>query len=107
MIKLYEWFEDDKAIYLVLEYCSGGELFDRLKAQQGDHFTEEEAARLVHMMVAACAYCHRMEVSHRDLKCVDAVVVVSRLPLEIVRREAISSHNNMQSCTLQVGKLYV
>lgn len=30
IIKLYETFEDDKNIYLVMEVCEGGELFDRI-----------------------------------------------------------------------------
>ena len=30
IIKLYEYFEDDKNVYLVLELCTGGELFDKI-----------------------------------------------------------------------------
>lgn len=30
IIKLYESFEDEKNIYLILELCEGGELFDRI-----------------------------------------------------------------------------
>ena len=32
IVKLYELFEDDKNYYLVTEFCSGGELFDRIKS---------------------------------------------------------------------------
>jgi calcium-dependent protein kinase len=35
VIKLYEVYEDDKCIHLVLEYCSGGELYDQLHSQEG------------------------------------------------------------------------
>lgn len=41
MIKLYETFEDNRNIYLVMEYCEGGELFDKI-IDKG-HFTEIEA----------------------------------------------------------------
>jgi serine/threonine protein kinase len=70
VIKLVEYYEDASAsqMYLVLEYCSGGELFDQLKAQPGDKFPEPVAALLVHQMVSAVAYCHRMGIAHRDLK---------------------------------------
>lgn len=70
VIKLIEIFEDDHSIYLVLEYCSGGELFERLHAQVGSHYSEAEAAALVKMMLSAIAYCHNRDISHRDLKLV-------------------------------------
>lgn len=38
IIKLYETYEDLRNIYLVMELCSGGELFDRIIA--AGHFTE-------------------------------------------------------------------
>ena len=68
VIKLYEYYEDASNLYLVLELCDGGELFDRLHMQAGSRYTEAEAARLMFKMVAAIAYCHYMGISHRDLK---------------------------------------
>lgn len=70
MIKLVEYYEDSSAsqMYLILEYYSGGELFDQLKAQPHDKFPEATAAVLVHQMVSAVAYCHKMGIAHRDLK---------------------------------------
>lgn len=44
ILKLFEYFEDDEHVYLVTEYCKGGELFDRI-VDEG-HLAEQEAARL-------------------------------------------------------------
>ena len=41
IIKVFENFEDNRYIYLVMELCDGGELFDRI-IEKG-HFTEAEA----------------------------------------------------------------
>lgn len=68
IIKLYEYFEDKTRIYLVLELCTGGELYERLCDQKTKHYSEKEAARLVSKMLSAICYCHRKGVSHRDLK---------------------------------------
>lgn len=68
VIKLYEYLEDDKNLYLILEYCSGGELFDRLHAQRDARYSEIEAAKLIFRMVAAVSYLHHLGISHRDLK---------------------------------------
>ena len=42
ILRLYEVFEDRKNIYLVTEYCEGGELFDEIIAR--GRFDEKEAA---------------------------------------------------------------
>jgi len=66
IIKLYETFEDRRVIYLVMELCTGGELFDRII--EAGHFTEVQAATLVQQMVKAVYYMHENHVCHRDLK---------------------------------------
>lgn len=38
IIKLFEFFEDDRYVYLVMELCEGGELFDKIVAK--GKFTE-------------------------------------------------------------------
>lgn len=42
MLKLYEYFEDEKKVYLVTELCRGGELFDKIIEE--DYFSEKVAA---------------------------------------------------------------
>ena len=70
IIKLYEVYENEKYIYLIMELCTGGELFDRIveKTDQGVQFSEEEAASLFKQMMSAINYCHKNGIVHRDLK---------------------------------------
>jgi calcium-dependent protein kinase len=56
VIKLFEYFEDDKNVYLVTELCEGGELFDRIV--KSEYFTEQLAARTFKMILMALNYCH-------------------------------------------------
>lgn len=44
VLKLYEYFEDSRNVYLVTELCTGGELFDRIIAEE--FFSEKESARI-------------------------------------------------------------
>ena len=44
IIKLYEYFEDAKNVYLITELCTGGELFDKLVEKE--YLSEVEAARV-------------------------------------------------------------
>jgi len=66
IIKLHESFEDQRYIYLVMEMCAGGELFDRII--DAGHFTEVQAAILMQQIVRAIYYMHENHVTHRDLK---------------------------------------
>mmetsp|Transcript_28189 Transcript_28189/g.80059 ORF Transcript_28189/g.80059 Transcript_28189/m.80059 type:complete len:545 (+) Transcript_28189:154-1788(+) len=66
IIKLYESFEDHRNIYLVMELCAGGELFDKII--ESGHFTEVQAATLMQQIVRAIYYMHENHVCHRDLK---------------------------------------
>ena len=70
IIKLYEYYETEKHIYLIMELCTGGELFDRIvqNTENGIQFTEKQAASLFRQMMSAINYCHKNGIVHRDLK---------------------------------------
>ncbi|KAF1885407.1 hypothetical protein Lal_00029296 [Lupinus albus] len=66
VIDLYDVYEDSNGVHLVLELCSGGELFDRIVAQ--DRYTETEAAAVVRQIAAGLEAIHKVNIIHRDLK---------------------------------------
>ena len=70
IIKLYEVFEDDRFIYLIMEKCNGGELFDRIiiHIQSNKMYTEKDAAKIFQQLISAIVYCHDNGIVHRDLK---------------------------------------
>ncbi|GMG47196.1 unnamed protein product [Ambrosiozyma monospora] len=63
---LYDVWENQKELYLVLEYVEGGELFDFL-INHG-RLTEEEAINYFRQIINGVEYCHRFNICHRDLK---------------------------------------
>jgi calcium-dependent protein kinase len=66
IVRLHETFEDARNVYLVMELCTGGELFDRIVAD--GKFTEQAAASCVLQMLRAVNYMHQNYIMHRDLK---------------------------------------
>ncbi|CAN0303986.1 unnamed protein product [Bubo scandiacus] len=64
--RLYHVIETSKKIFMVLEYCPGGELFDYIISK--DRLSEEEARVFFRQIVSAIAYIHSQGYAHRDLK---------------------------------------
>jgi serine/threonine protein kinase len=80
VIKLYEIFEEENRLHLVLEMCEGGDLFDFLMKTtvvNGEKiwtdgnlsfvWTEARLAELARKMLSAVAYLHQRGIAHRSL----------------------------------------
>lgn len=66
IVRLQETFQDPDQVFLVMEVCEGGELFDRICEEHS--FSEHVAARCVQQMLLAMNYLHHSGIMHRDLK---------------------------------------
>ncbi|KAJ7947508.1 putative Calcium-dependent protein kinase [Quillaja saponaria] len=66
IVSFREAYEDKDAVYLVMELCEGGELFDKIVCK--GHYTERAAAKVTKTIVEVCKVCHEHGVIHRDLK---------------------------------------
>eukprot|EP01071_Lankesteria_metandrocarpae_P003966 Lankesteria_metandrocarpae@DN3289_c0_g1_i1.p1 len=71
ILRLHETYHDGHTIYLLMELCQGGQLFDRIVRHYDDAkqpITEELVAEWMRQIASATAYCHSKKIVHRDMK---------------------------------------
>jgi calcium-dependent protein kinase len=115
ILKIYEFYQDDKCFYLIMEYCSDGDLFDRI--QKDAPFNEYTACHIIYQVLSAILYCHSNNIVHRDIKA-DCILVESietvtwkgeTFPLYHIRLSDFSSarsFNKKKKLTKKIGTSY-
>ena len=66
IVQQYAIIETEKSIYIISEYCSGGELFDYIVSKR--KLYEVEACRIYQQLISGLEYLHKQRICHRDLK---------------------------------------
>jgi len=106
IVRTLETFENREMMYLVMEYCSGGDLWKRI-----NNLTERDVANIMSQVLSAVAFCHQHKVVHRDIKlenvlyetdAVDAPVKLIDFGLSQMYKRARDEY----TMKLQVGTAY-
>ena len=66
IMQIYEIFDDNVNLYIVSEYCKGGELFDIISKK--GNFSEKDACIIMKQLMSAICYSHQNNIVHKDLK---------------------------------------
>lgn len=66
IVKVFEYFENSRFVYVVMEYLSGGELYRNI--DQLADFTESDTRDIMLTLIHALLYCKEKGIAHRDIK---------------------------------------
>ncbi|CAF2699339.1 unnamed protein product [Rotaria sp. Silwood2] len=68
IVSYLESFEDPTSLYILMDYCDGGDLHSRIKAQRGILFNEDQILDWFVQITLALKHVHDRKVLHRDIK---------------------------------------
>jgi calcium-dependent protein kinase len=70
LVRIYEIFEDERHFSLIMENCTGDELFFNIlkKLLNGEPFSEKEAVPIFKQLMSAVSFCHSQGICHKDIK---------------------------------------
>ena len=111
IVKLYEIYESNRSLYLIMELCRGGELFKRIthRALKKNMYTEKDAAEIIQQIVSGVEYCHNNGICHRDLKPENILYLndddEKNNPLKIIDF-GLSKHFKISKLSSRVGSVH-
>jgi len=80
---MYDVFEDESHICLVMELMQGGELFDQILDRE--QFSEIEVRDAIVSIIDAIRYCHSCGIIHRDIKPENLLIQSEELGLTSIK----------------------
>ncbi|XP_072433229.1 serine/threonine-protein kinase Nek5-like isoform X2 [Chiloscyllium punctatum] len=68
IVKFLDSFEESQSLFIVMEYCDGGDLMHRINMQHGVYFTEEQVLDWFVQICLGLKHIHDRKILHRDIK---------------------------------------
>ncbi|XP_053186905.1 serine/threonine-protein kinase Nek1-like [Scomber japonicus] len=68
IVQYKESFEEGDCLYIVMDYCEGGDLSKKIKSQKGKHFSEQQILDWFVQICLALKHIHDKNILHRDIK---------------------------------------
>lgn len=68
IVRLVEYYDEDRYLYLVFELCEGPDLFDRILSEPSQRMSEHDASKALRHMLKALQCCHSQYRGHYDIK---------------------------------------
>lgn len=95
IIKMYDAYLTEDSFYLILEYLTGGELYDTIIGFK--FFTERTASKIMFQLLSAIAYMHSKQLVHRDIKPENLLVEASELIEMIEKHKSINNQKETKN----------
>uniref|UniRef100_A0A3Q1IPX9 non-specific serine/threonine protein kinase n=1 Tax=Anabas testudineus TaxID=64144 RepID=A0A3Q1IPX9_ANATE len=68
VVTFFTSFQEKGSLYIVMEYCDGGDLMKKINMQRGIHFSEEQIVSWFIQICLGLKHIHDRKILHRDIK---------------------------------------
>ncbi|XP_046853353.1 serine/threonine-protein kinase Nek1-like isoform X2 [Xenia sp. Carnegie-2017] len=68
IVSYMDSFEENGNLYIVMDYCEGGDLYKKINSQRGVYFTEDQVLDWFVQIALAIKHVHDRKILHRDIK---------------------------------------
>lgn len=97
--RMYTWFQDTTRIFLVIEYCPGGELFQVLRLHQ--RLPPRVVSKIIKDVTSGLAFAHRKSVVHRDIKLENVLCGYSQTLIDKIKNK-LQANEDMTASLSQI-----
>ena len=106
IIKLYDIYENENYIYIIMEYCSGGDLLSYFESYQYQ-LKETKICEIIHKLSMAIYFLHSYGIIHRDLKPENILMtdLTSKADIRLLDFGLSKIIGNEEKCTEPYGTL--
>ena len=81
IVQLYEILETPRHIFIIMEYCEGGDIMNYILTRE--RLSENESLKFFHQLINALYYLHSQNIAHRDIK-IDNLLLDSNYDLKLI-----------------------
>ena len=106
ILKIYEYYSNDKYWYYIMEYLSGGELYENICHMS--YYDEHTAAVIMKQIFSVVSYLNQMNIVHRDLKPENMMLTKNKkyTEIKVIDFGTACFVNDNTRLSLKVGSLY-
>ena len=102
IMKIYEYYEDNKNFYIVGEYCDSGDLYSKL--EKLDNFSEVIVKIIMKKILSAIAYLHSKKILHGDIKIENVLLNTSTKRKLRKTFTRLNQESNLESLQKELNK---
>lgn len=91
IVQLYDYFQADDNLFIVLEYCNGGTLEEKIK--NNEEISESDKIKICSQLISALNYCYEKYVTHQDIKTANILFDNGRIKIADFGLSTIVDHD--------------